>query len=147
MDILTLLASPPTEVTKQQYQSYAIDSLLSGQVPEKMLRGATDHLRQFRQAISDPKFMPKYWDTIRNLSMSFAAEVATGTIYDDCLDSNGNLIRWKQVAKDNILNNQKWLFGRLEARLQQSNNIAVTTDEVKRLPILTPITKVKDVAP
>lgn len=138
MDIQDIICKGPSETSIKQYQDWCVETVSNGHQPHKLLAGYPGHLAKLRQAMLDPKFQSLYWAAVRLYAMEFAADVATGKIYDDCNDKDGNPIYWKYKVKDNIINNQKWLFGRVERRLNPVISQKVDVTDRPRLAINVP---------
>lgn len=134
MNAYQLTSRPPSLLSHKDYQDYIIEQLERGELYLEPLRAHAEHYRGLRRAMLDKAFQTRFYAQLSLCAMDFASEIATGRMYDDCVDKvTGEPHKVKIMIKDNIINHQKWLFGKIEKRMNTSTNQNIIMDEPRRI--------------
>lgn len=139
MNALQITSLPTSKLTHKDYQDYIIEQLERGELYLEPLRAHAGHYMGLRRAMLDKAFQTRFYAQLSLCAMDFAAEIATGRMYDDCVDKvTGEPHKVKIMIKDNVINHQKWLFGKIEKRMNTSINQSIVMDEPRRIMAIIP---------
>lgn len=123
MDLLQLLSKDAGKIPLEDYRELYLEMLQEGQLLTTHLKNQPSYLRYLRMAMQDEDFQQKAWNIMRVYAIEFGSEIVTDNMYSDCMDPNGNPIFWKMKVKESNTNAKKWLFSKIESRLQTNNNL------------------------